>query len=352
MRTAELPNHEVHKQVPPAELYDVPPAAALAELTAEADGHTAEPLGSISLRETLKVDWGTVEKVAEPYKWGALNLAERWGTYTPAVAGAIVKAKEPTYEYIGPTAAQIKEEHLGPRLISGFLSFLSPSWGARFDSYLERRARQRIERVAYMAVKPLDVIESVDNPKIQFVNELKDMYERAQTQDTEDTEDLEGGTEDKVPELMRRVAGWPHSHEETKKASERYPLLGRLLPTLGARNSHILEKRRTVRAVSPEIMKGVERFLKTRDASVRAAQFEPFRSLTRRVILRVAPGRLAKVPGEVETMLTHMYEILPADGKKFTESVYALCEKVSDLAREGVDGQAITKALLKDLWRK
>jgi hypothetical protein len=310
-----------------------------------------EPLGSLSLHESVEeLDWTAVEEVAEPYKGYATRQADRVGTYVPAVAGAIAHEQDPSFAYTGPTATQIKQENVGARLISGFLGFFSPSWAARFDGYLERKARGKVQQVAQRAVAPLRAIATVETPRQQFVSEVADIYRRLSEKDESNKED--DPAEDRLPRLIRRIDGSETPVQTTREhwfTADRYPLLGKLLPALRLPMRSI-QGERTIRAASPEIMKGVEQFLHTHGAEVASAQFAPFRSLTRKIIRLFAPKRLARVPDEVEAVLTQVYDILPEDGRKFTESVYALCKKVSTLAETGIDGKVITNQLIKSLW--
>lgn len=329
---------------------------------AEFQGHAsreqlADQLGSFSIVEATGTDHEAAQLVVEQARTRVRYTLERQdqrldrlSPFVPSVAGAIAQHSDPSVEFATPSAAQIKQESFLARTASRFLEWFG--LGERFDAYLERTARQRIVRVAQRVTAPLDVIGSIDNPRARFLSEIRDMHQYLQRKDETGETGKPVPPEKKIPLLVRQIAELrsPHVSKETPVSPDHHAMLGRLLPSLSV-PLHIAERQRTLKATSPEIMRGIEQFLNKHGSQVTAIEFAPFRSLTRRVIQKFASQRLSRLPNEIETALTQAYEVLPENGQKFAKSVYTLAGNVAELAKHGVDGRTITKALLKDLWR-
>jgi hypothetical protein len=330
-------------------------AAPNSEAPSEA---ATESLGLLSLNE-VKIDLEAAKSwIGENTKADLEAKAERWGEFTPMVAEAVVHQQEerPPQAFKGPTAERIKQESSLARTVSRFLGFFSQKWAARFDNYLEGKARDKVMRIARRITVPVNAIGSVAAPKKQFVNELEALYNRLATTDHEDKRDQ---PQEKLPRLIRRMYEAhnlaPHRWQGFRGhwyKPQQYPLLGKLLPIFKLPTYEMSEGRvGRIRAASPEIIKGVEQFLKKQGADVGSAQFTPYRSVTRKLVQRLAPQMLENLPDRVEATLTRVYDTLPEDGHEFAESVYALCKKVAQLGRQGEDGKKLAQDLLHSLWR-
>lgn len=353
---------EVDPNVDPATLHLSPTEHVGHAALQEADNNppqppeaSAESLGLLSLQE-VKIDLEAAKAwIGESARADLEAKAERWGEFTPVVAEAIVHQQEakPAAEFKGPTAEQVKQGSFGARVVSRFLDFLSPNLRVRFDRYIEGKARRKVMGIARRITAPINAIGSVAAPKKQFVGELEALYNRLATTDHEDKRDQ---PQEKLPALIRRMYEVSHPRDSQYFGGhwykpQQYPLLGKLLPIFRAPSYEMSEQRvGRIRAVSPEIIKGVEQFLKKHGADIGSAQFTPYRSVTRKIVQRIAPQMLEHLPDRVEATLTRVYDTLPEDGHEFAESVYALCKKVAYLGRQGEDGKKLAQDLLRSLW--
>lgn len=315
-------------------------------------------LGSLSLRESINLEWNTAQKLAAPFRERVATGAYWYGAYTPAVAEAVTHIHEPETQFIGPTAEQIKKNHLGLRMASKVLGLFSDSWGNRFDRYIEQRARQKIVRVARRVTAVVDTIGGIQQPKAQFVHEVSALYQRLQHANAEDVKSdipkSKGQFDKTVMGLVIRVDRLFSQGERTRGHwfnGKDFPLLAGLAATAGSPHTITSKHINGLLAASPEVMRGMEHFLYKHGAVVQSAEFAPYRSVTRRLMQRFRPERLERVPHDVEAALTSMYTVLPENGEKFAQSIYGLCKKITEAARHGLDGRVITKTLLKDLWR-
>jgi hypothetical protein len=321
------------------------------EVSAPHAADIAETLGTLSVKEAINLDWQTIEETtkaesAKKAKNTILAKATKYGSYTPSVAEAITSHYDETVEFVGPSAAQIKQENVMYRAISGFLGFFSDSWASSFDAFLERQARQKIINVARRVTAPLDVIASVPNPKEQFVDEVHRLYQHLQGEATPSQQ----GPEERLYHVARQMSEYSVQQPGAEAVPEEdYPLLGKALPKAGYRPARSFEKLRAIRAATPEIMQGMARFLTSQGVEVVSPELQPFRSATRRIMQRFFPKKMARLPDEVDHALQRVYRSLPEDGARFTESIKILCRRITQLSHQGVEGKTITQALLKDM---
>ncbi|HSW99706.1 MAG TPA: hypothetical protein VLH38_01585 [Patescibacteria group bacterium] len=322
----------------------------------------AEQLGSLSLVEATDTDPEAVEelsktKLLSKLRERANKIYDRMERYAPAVASAVTYENDSTTEFFSPTAHQLKEESFWLSLFSGFCSFFG--FGSRFDAYIENKARARIAGAARRITIPLKVMGTIERPRDQFLKEVGTLYKYLQGDSEKDSEDAdaETPTQDMLPRMIDSI-GAPAEYLREKDAidPEEYPVIGKLLPSMGYSSRLGLPRQRAIRAASPEIMEGIGNFLQSHGAleqqdadATKPVPIPSFSSMTRKLITIFAPQKLNKLPVQVEAALTQAYSLLPEDGHKFAQSVYTLCAKVSDLAHnQGVDGKTITAALLKD----
>lgn len=307
----ELPQQEVVEPYP--------------EPTGEKLGHNAdiEVLGSLTINEILRqedIDPKAASVLTEKRHAAiieSLDAAEQYAQYAPIVASAIVQQYEPTTETAYPTAAEIREQSFGAQLVSSFLGFFSDEWADRFDRYLERKARQKILNVAQSAVRKVEVVGDIAKPKVQFVSEVSSMQQ-----------DIRSGSS--VYEQLSRIT--EHASLSNEDDGDT-PLLGRLVGQ--TKLPAWLWRRRTLRAFAPEIILGIEQFLRGQGVEIESSQQNEPESFMRRATKRFAPRVISGIPQRVETTLNNVYRVLPEDGIRFRNSFRALAKKVSDAENNG-----------------
>lgn len=302
----------------------------------ELQPESTEALGVMSVESVLReerIDVSAAKDLAREKVNRVFWAAEKYGQFTPAVVSAIVHRSEPSVEVIYPTAAQIKEGSFGARFISGFLGFFSSSWAERFDRYIERKSRQKVSYAARQTTQTLDAISGVKSPKAQFVREITSIHGALNHQQLHE----------RLPQLINELATSGKQSED-----DDYPLL-RSLARLPGVAGRLVGRKRTVRALTPEIIQGVERFLDQRGVKVESVLVPEYKSFTRQLAQRFTPRKLEKLPGRIEKMLTDSYLLLPEDGERFRKSFEALCQNILIRNLHGEDGRTLTKTLLQEI---
>ena len=323
-----------------------------------------EHLGALSVREAVTLNWEKVDELAESHEGQARALVAKAfenAEYIPAMAGAIARelAPEdaPKMEVIWPTAERIKEDHAGLRFVGNVLGWFG--LGGWFDGLIERKARERIEGLAHEVVRPLKLLGRYESPHEQMLAELQGLHHELTTAGR-------GRGPTTVWDFLRRfnvthimqysgpTENQPHNRALRHTVRE-YPLIGGMLDSASAIHPYLnqlLALRFGARAAGPEIVEGLEHFLHNMNVTVSPAAIDRMRQpLVRRAAQRFAPSRLQRVPAQVEAALRQVYELTPANGKRFGDEIYGLCRQINDAARSGADPRAIVDALLRDLKR-
>ena len=124
----------------------------------------------------------------------------------------------------------------------------------------------------------------------------------------------------------------------------------RLMPKLN-QLGHVSSKldRLSIRMAAPEIMQGIEQFLRRQSVDVPQVASTEKPTRMRHIIERIKPGKLENTPSQIAEMLTSIYNVLPDDGQRFKDGVYAICKSVTARARQGVSGRELTRKLLDEV---
>jgi hypothetical protein len=352
----------------PAAERHVPQAELASDAEAEAPSFSprtaaAEHLARLSLRGTVELNWTRLDQLAEAHQEQARLLVEQAfanAQYLPALAGAIAHEHDETVEVAWPTAETIKHDRPVLSFASKVLGWLSPGWAARFDSFIEGKAKQRIQAIARQITRPLELLRDFEAPQEQILTELEAMYRELTT----------GSSQNRpAPTLWRfaqrfniaravpvRDAATDQPYgRAARRALRDYPLIGGLtdaVSKLPIPSDRMFALRSGMKAAGPEIIDGVGKFLRSHGRDVPATgHVSRARTLTRRAAERFAPQRLRQAPAQVEAALQQIYELMPANGRQFSDDLYALCREINEAARKGADPRAIVDALLHGVRR-
>ena len=339
-----LPRSDEHAVI--AELED-----QFSEQTSKPDSAPQERTDSISILELMRevqIDETSTAQLANQARSQvnlAFHKAEVYGQFMPAVASAIAHQNEPALEPIYPTAAQIKEQSRGARLVSGFLGFFSSRWAERFDGYLERKARQKLARMAHQSSETINTIGEVERPKEQFVDELALLYQNSLQHPS-----LREGLLQTVQDIANdQTEGGPQKERRPLSLLSKLNQLSGLTRRLATRSAYLRPGLvSSVRTAAPEIMQGIERFLKQQSVEVPPLQSSEKSTLARRLVQRFSPHTLDKLPQQIESALTSVYNVLPADGQRFKDGVYELCKAITVRAKQGESSKALTQKILQE----
>jgi hypothetical protein len=307
---------------------------------AQKDATATEGLGATALIEQAPINWQAARELIKPPTAEKLSRQnEQWGEFLPEVAQAVVEHQHvetgvpvsAPVEVRTPTAAEIKEKSAGLRIASRVLGWLG--LGGWFDRYLVNQARKRIFNFADRITIALETIAHVDKPNEQFVHDIHNLYQNAKR-----PEDLVW--------LMHDLL-----NQQPKEASNDSPLLPGLLHAAKISPHRVARKQVAIKAVSPEIMYGISQFLNKHGEKVAVAEPTLFKSVTRKIIRIFAGKRLEQLPHSVEAALTHVYDVLPQDGKSFTRDIYTICNEIAELPHRSTEGARTVDAILKKLRR-
>lgn len=330
MSTESIPNHEKPKVVGP----ERPEIETGTPLSTELNPEHVETLGELSIEKVLNeenIDVNAFQEIARVNVNHAYHAAEKYGNFAPSLASAVMHYGHKTPEAIYPTAAQIKQESFGARLISGFLGFFSSRWANRFDNYLERKARQRISAIAQSTNRTIEIIGNMEAPKKQFVQDIAHLH----------TLLAQNPSRNRMPELVYELSS---SADE----NESYPLLKKIMK-LPAVSERLINRRRLLRAFTPEIIRGIEQFLKSHGVKAESTATADNNSLTRRLAKRFVPTRVNDLPDRIERILSNAYGVLPENGERFKRSLNKLCETIIANNHNGKSGSEITKNIVREI---
>jgi hypothetical protein len=276
-------------------------------------------LESVRLVDAVPIDWKAAEEMIAASRPAieidsARNNLKKWSELTPAIASVIAHKHDPEIQPIVPTADMIKEKSFGARTISKVLNFFSSDWGKRFDNFLVKKAMRRINSIATRVHYGVETISTIDKPKQKVLSEVELFYNKLS----------EGGNsykDAKLPNTMKLMSIF----DAKLPVSPRMIELGR-----------------------PEILQGLQIFLKNHGVDAPDHGIEPEDSRLRRLAEKFAAQRLGRVPNTVASKLEQVYGTLPEDGDDFTKSIYHLCKNIVHLSRAGHSGREITNAMMKN----
>jgi hypothetical protein len=207
------------------------------------------------------------------------------------------------------------------------------------DATLEKHARRRVDRTSEGVTKLVQTIGRTPSPKEAFLGDITTIFAFA--------------NDERSPKRVAQVISAassvqrvdpPHSTFEIgpgmfNKARNLFegqelpfvrPMLSALFQTAPKLRGAILSSalfRTRVKIATPEIMQGVRAFLQAHgreadEVRVSNSRIRDF-LMTRDVpyLSSMTRKRLSTVAGQVEKILTDVYDLLPEDGKRFEEGV-------------------------------
>lgn len=329
-------------------------SAVAAEVNAspeEADGRPTsvpELIGFLSLRDEISLNWATLEELATVNQSQArklVDMAYDYREFLPALGGAIAQEEDPSTEVSWPTADQIKDtEGILPGPLVGIMNILPSGLSRRVDALIEHQAQSRIRGIAQVVAQPLQAIGRFDTPRTEFLDELTRLHEAL----VQPANRAEHGkqTAVRLRSFMGQFNLWHFSAgtkgrepEDPSLHHEQYPLLYNTLGSLpGGRLGlgTLMRGHLGVRAATPEIIRGLESFLRDQGVNIPTSEASAPPSLLRTALNKYAPRLLAGIPGRVESALLQVYDLLPENGKDFKEEVLAFCRKLNERGKRTV----------------
>ena len=296
---------------------------------------------SIRLIEAVpSVDWDSVRKLAKPsHEYRIGKLVEKYGTFTPAVASAIAHKRDQSIERILPTAEQIRSERPLLQFAHDLLSFIG--LGDWLDRTITRQAKERINSQASRIESSVELAATIKKPKQQFLDELQSIYQHLLNPGTKQAE------RNRLYDTVLSVYGYDMNSEFDP---EKHPLLAGIYANF-AKNPAMNRSKSVIKAVTPEVIKGLGTFLADQGRERNEPSEDITKTLSRKVAERFASKHLEKVTHKVVETLEQADRALPESGQEFAGDVYGLCEKITQLAGQGYDGQEIAQQLIKGIFK-
>ena len=208
-----------------------------------------------------------------------------------------------------------------------------------------RKGTERAYGIAGRIMRSIDAFAPIEAPKNQFLTDVGKMYETLLNPPTKKPND---GIRHALFAMHFRQEGLSGKKEAWYNARE-YPFLAGFLPGLKPVPETLKYRKRLLGVITPEVLTGVKIFLEQQGQQVASPNLPPNTSLSRRLAERYAGKKLQGLPLQVSQALDKAYSALPESSQGIANDVYALCEHITKLAGEGMDGQQITAALLKNL---
>ncbi len=238
---------------------------------------------------------------------------------TPEEAKRMKPLAERVSKGLGKVSAKYKDKFLGRH---------ARRWEERLDSKAESTAGDLLDQAAGEVIKGARTIEGISDPQQQFVKEMKQLYD--------------GLT---APEA--NPAEYVSSILSTRRGE--YPLLGELAGNYGQLHALIAENATKIGIAAPEVIKGLETFLRGQGvADVQPAQI-PKQGWLRSVAEEGAPKKLALADRATPEVLRAIKDMLPTDGYAFSRKIYGLAESIVELKQQGRTNEEIRDLLVSAL---
>lgn len=280
-------------------------------------------------------------------------------SFLPMVASVTAHAKNDSIEAKYPTDEDIKALKPWLKKVEGFIGIFSPSIAGKFRNYLEKRGKNAVTEITDKTVQILDIVESIENPKQEFLKEIYWAYHflAKPYQDS----DLEYAQDDKIESRISQFVSTLKSAKSHSYYSERsfwlhpkdFPIILKLFPSLGIPPDSVSTSDAGV--AGAELMEGIEKFLRQKGISnippaPAAQKFDLFNIDTwmRGVAEVFASERLERARRHLPDVLSNVYDTLPDDGPQFSRNAFKLMENIASESEKGEDA----KDIARKLWSK
>lgn len=317
------------------------------EISTLAEHSVVEKLGTISVSEIMEenhIDPEAAAYMARNKIGLAYATAQKYGSFAPDLANEIAHRLDAEHPVRYPSAAEIKQRYWGARVVSGTLRLFSSRLAARFDKYIEKKARHKIVRAGQAVGKIMDILSSAPQPKEQFINEIAEMHSAISNSDDPYAE---------MQQTLRRMSNLEEfsTSQVTEEERERaYPLLDSLTRLPGVR-VRLSDRKRSVQAFAPEVIQGIEQFLQKHGLNVNPASINKQPTLKRKLAQIVMPKTTSLIADKVERMLTNTYGLLPENSTHFRINLYRLCRQLVERSKQGESGRQLAINLVREVNR-
>jgi hypothetical protein len=257
----------------------------------------------------------------------------------PSVASVIAHRKDPEMPVLKLTASDIFDTKRWLQWISTFINFISQGLGKKFDQYIEKKGEKKVTMIGNKIAEGLEVLENIPDPQEKLKSELAELYEGIASSKNPRKE---------LRSVLRRLDTLKYGNSQFRKESwikditaANYPIIVSALRYSNVSLGFYINR---ASLVMPELMKGMEIFLRSHGVSVKSAP-GPQNTLTRALAEKFVPSKLQQVKTNLPNALTTAMRILPKDGPQFSQKIYGVAENIVSLKREGRNIKNVTRLL-------
>ncbi len=336
----------------------------------EANTHHVSPHERLTL-ESLPIGWNALRELRKFSLFGNRDIAdirpsESLYVFIPMVASVVANKYDPKQEMRFPTYEEVlsgaSTQWALLKISEKVLNLLSKKWLAQFKANVEEAARLQIVGVGSRIAEIGFLMREVKNPRQQCLKEIEMLYKNIAKPIRLGGEEVK--IENKIGALLSafwRIKQNPKVFDNVQHpyglSSRDFPILVRLLPLLNLPPESILDEmdaKYKVSAVGSEIMQGTETFLRTKGVQnvpvaprkTEATIADPD-TWVRGMGEAFAGDTIARVRTELPRILSLLVDVLPENGKEFSQSIFDLSLSILNKNQKGASFLDIGRDLFK-----
>lgn len=253
----------------------------------------------------------------------------------PMLARAIIEDEryQPRNVSIKDIKAIRRDVNFGARLISKF----SKRKAYQFDKFTQRKATESVTNEVERVREFVAVMGNLEDPRGVFLEEIQGIY------DTLPEYSYETRHFTNLVELLDELNGSSQEHW----FKQEFPVMGAVWALVPSKMSHIGSK---LDIATPEIYKGMEKFLKSHGIRVESTEFhnQPD-GIMRGPAELLASDKLAKVDKDVPFYLQSAFDLLPENGNDFKRNVQGWAKNILEAKKQGISNEQLARAVFKTL---
>ncbi len=286
-------------------------------------------------------------KLVHPETAHGFELASKAAAAAPIIASEALSQEDKT---IYPLTLGHREVYEIYPVVEGISKFLHAVWnplGNLFDKVVDRFTSPFTSNLHYLGLsiwKLTERFKKSKNPREDFVNELKNLYEIMNGE-----HEVNKSPKKNVAKIIRDFARIRLNPQNVinSRTRENFPILSEILPYFLSPTGKVFKGKNSIPQATPEILRGLHAFLLKQGINNLPPISEVQEDWIRRLIMRIPAiqGKLERVETELPNILEAIYELTPSNGKEFEEALMGLARTIYQRKTNGIKGIQIFDGL-------
>lgn len=298
---------------------------------------------SIRLRSIIPLNWSAVYAlIGSEETFSALKPPAAAYPFIHALASVVAHAHDERIAVSQVSVADVKLARPWMGTVSSLINRFSIRLARRFDGAIQNMGVQTVEAIGARIYEVAHVAESIDDPRTEFLSELKQMLLKLES----DYPDI--SIEDKIGYVIAGVTDVATRGDSLNQWFNKkdYPLLSAFSPLIqGALKPYDPED---VKLVGAELVQGLDVFL--RHEGIQLGDSEHYKaspSVERAIAQFFTPDKLEVLKRKIPSVLRLMKEALPQNGPQFADSIYTVAQNIVALHGQGLPDKEMAEALFR-----